>query len=705
MKKMRFLFSILTLVALEANATIDNVDFTFTMVCDGSTTVLTDASTVSGNGVEITVWRWDLDGDAIFETVTNVPTVSHQFTTTPVPVRLQIETNIDPLPEGSAPKQVSTYPNPSADFSAPDVCEGTVSTLNADNSSISSGSIVSWEWDFLTTSGVYDNATGSVINQDFVTADTYVVGLQVTSDQGCQSTTSKNVTVDPMPSVSFAASEICLGNQTELEGISTITSGQVVSFEWELTEEFGMNPYNDANGQSVTYQFGADGNYQVGLQVTSDQGCVNQAIQVVTIAPFPFVGFIASNACQNQPVSFENITNNVVGTIDYEWTFGNDGPFTETEPTYTFTGAGATLVTLIGETSYGCRDTMEQTVQVYPTPLADFTATEVCIGEETDFTNQTDDKGSTIDEYDWFFGDGDQGFGSEPSHEYSQADSFLVSMVASTTDGCYDTVQHYAYVWPLPIPEITADGPLYFCDGEDVVLSVSPAGNDRLWSNGDDTPTTTVDTTGNYNVQIIDMHGCKGDADVDVLSYLLPELTISNDTSISLGQDVPLWVEGADHSYSWSPETYLDDAESSTPISITPKETTTYTVTGGDIHYYFGEPFYCYSNAEVTIEVITDYNLGPVNLFTPNGDDSNTRFYIENLECYEDCLVKVYNRWGTEVYSSDKDKDEDDEGFWVGTRGGDELPDGTYYYTIECDGREDRFDGAVTIFRGDKRSY
>jgi gliding motility-associated-like protein len=93
--------------------------------------------------------------------------------------------------------------------------------------------------------------------------------------------------------------------------------------------------------------------------------------------------------------------------------------------------------------------------------------------------------------------------------------------------------------------------------------------------------------------------------------------------------------------------------------------------------------------------VNVDYNLKPVNLFTPNGDGANPRFYVGNIECYSDCVVRVYNRWGLEVFSSNGYQND-----WTGDDfNGDPLPDGTYYYIIECDGREDRFDGAVTILR------
>ncbi|MDP6908475.1 MAG: PKD domain-containing protein, partial [Flavobacteriales bacterium] len=211
MKKMRILLSVLTLIAFQANATIDVVDFTPSTVCEGSPTTFTSTSVVSG-GVTITDWNWDLDADGQFDDAFG-PSISHQFNTPGVyNVGLQIITD---APETAAAYQLITVnPVPVADFSAPDVCAGTVTTLT-DLSTISSGTIVSWEWD-LDNDGLYDNATGSSITNDFLVAGSYTVGLQVTSDQGCQSTTSENVTVDPMPSVEFSVAEVCLGKQTEL---------------------------------------------------------------------------------------------------------------------------------------------------------------------------------------------------------------------------------------------------------------------------------------------------------------------------------------------------------------------------------------------------------------------------------------------------------------------------------------------------------
>ena len=675
---MRILFSLLTLLAFQAHATIDSVDYTTTTVCEGSQTTFTSTSVVSG-GATITDWEWDLDADGAFDDASG-PSIGFQFVAPGVyNVGLRITTDMDP-PQ-SIYKLITVNPVPVADFTAPDVCEGSVSAL-ASTSTISGGSITAWEWD-LDNDGLYDNATGSVIANDFVNAGTYVVGLQITSDQGCQSTTSENVTIDPMPTVEFAVAEVCLGDDTELTANSTVSSGTVDQYNWELN---GNGLFDDATGEMITNQFSADGDYQVGLQVISDQGCTIDTFQLMTIAPYPFVSFTFDNACQNTSVAFTNTTQNVVGTITYAWTFGSEGTSADENPSFSFSSAGPANVELIGLTSFGCPDTVTHIVEVYPTPEADFTATEVCFGQTNSFTNTTDPKGATVSDYQWNFGDGNEGIGANPFHEYFQADSFLVTMVANTTDGCRDTVQHYVHVWPLPTPAITAGGPVFFCDGDSVELTVNPNGTPTLWSTGEITQSITVDTTGQYEVLITDENGCLGGDVILVYTWLLPELTISNDTSISLGENVPLWVEGANF-YDWTPGTYLDDPTSDMPTSIDPKENIAYTVTGTDLNG-------CFSTIETSIEVITDYNLKPVNLFTPNGDGANERFYIGNIDCYSDCVVKVYNRWGLEVYSSNAYQND-----WTGDFNEDPLPDGTYYYVIECDGREDRFDGAVTILR------
>jgi gliding motility-associated-like protein len=79
------------------------------------------------------------------------------------------------------------------------------------------------------------------------------------------------------------------------------------------------------------------------------------------------------------------------------------------------------------------------------------------------------------------------------------------------------------------------------------------------------------------------------------------------------------------------------------------------------------------------------------NAFTPNGDNFNEWFQIENIEdfnCYPSNTVEIYNRWGVLVYET-KNYDNNTRRFEGISEGrvtinkSDELPTGTYFYIIQ----------------------
>ena len=82
--------------------------------------------------------------------------------------------------------------------------------------------------------------------------------------------------------------------------------------------------------------------------------------------------------------------------------------------------------------------------------------------------------------------------------------------------------------------------------------------------------------------------------------------------------------------------------------------------------------------------LITEDDLVIFNLFSPNGDGTNDTFVIEGIELFENELT-IYNRWGNIVYDVANYKND-----WNGTsnagrviRRNDNLPAGTYYYTLK----------------------
>lgn len=81
--------------------------------------------------------------------------------------------------------------------------------------------------------------------------------------------------------------------------------------------------------------------------------------------------------------------------------------------------------------------------------------------------------------------------------------------VTLTNNGCVSTSTPVVVtVNPLPASNVTAGGPLAFCQGSTVVLS-APAGNTQYsWSNGATTPSITVSNSGTFTVMVTNSFGC-----------------------------------------------------------------------------------------------------------------------------------------------------------------------------------------------------
>ncbi|MDQ1166649.1 gliding motility-associated C-terminal domain-containing protein [Flavobacterium sp. SORGH_AS_0622] len=89
-------------------------------------------------------------------------------------------------------------------------------------------------------------------------------------------------------------------------------------------------------------------------------------------------------------------------------------------------------------------------------------------------------------------------------------------------------------------------------------------------------------------------------------------------------------------------------------------------------------------------KVLACGNVLPHNAFSPNGDGTNDIFKIDNIEdltCYPENTVEIYNRWGILVFET-KNYNNTTNAFDGNSRGrttvkqSDGLPTGTYFYII-----------------------
>jgi len=99
------------------------------------------------------------------------------------------------------------------------------------------------------------------------------------------------------------------------------------------------------------------------------------------------------------------------------------------------------------------------------------------------------------------------------------------------------------------------------------------------------------------------------------------------------------------------------------------------------------------------VDVLADANSGCLdnviisNLISPNGDGKNDFWIIHETSYIAGCDVMVYNRWGAKVFES-----QNYDNTWGGTLNGEPLPDGSYYYIIQCDGVL-KYKGSLSILK------
>ncbi|MBC7850371.1 MAG: gliding motility-associated C-terminal domain-containing protein, partial [Chitinophagaceae bacterium] len=103
------------------------------------------------------------------------------------------------------------------------------------------------------------------------------------------------------------------------------------------------------------------------------------------------------------------------------------------------------------------------------------------------------------------------------------------------------------------------------------------------------------------------------------------------------------------------------------------------------------------TEARFSIKVIDFTKLEIPNAFSPNGDGINDRFRIKLTGYFRLDGLKIFNRWGQQVFET---KDLTSE--WDGTFKGKFLPPGIFYYLIEgldVGGKKLRKSGSITLIR------
>ncbi|HEX5001054.1 MAG TPA: PKD domain-containing protein [Bacteroidia bacterium] len=411
------------------------------------------------------------------------------------------------------------------------VCSGSTAVLSAGNP----GSTYLW-------------STGAT-SQNISVGTAGIYTVTITDVTGCSASVSSNLMVNPLPNVSFIADPVCNGNTTVFQNTSTISTGNIASWNWN----FGDGGVNATFGPQHLYA--QSGTYNVTLQAVSGMGCTAWVTNSVSVSDVPQAAFTANVACIGTPTQFTNNTVITNGTVtSWSWDFGDGSASASQAPAHTYSAPGLYTVTYIAQSAAGCSDTVSAQVLVLEGPQIDFTAQDVCQGLPVLFANSSSIGGGAITQYAWAFGDGNSSSATNPSHIYGAAGIYQVTLTATSDQGCQATDTISVEIYNNPNAVASATG---VCDGLPVQFTNNSTINSGsitgvYWAFGDGSssnaqnPAHQYGTAGAYTAQLVltSDHGCRDTALVPVSVHELPAVAFTG-TNACLGTAVQFTDQSA----------------------------------------------------------------------------------------------------------------------------------------------------------------
>ena len=215
---------------------------------------------------------------------------------------------------------------------------------------------------------------------------------------------------------------------------------------------------------------------------------------------------------------------------------------------------------MTGTTAGGCTNTDDVMVTVHPLPEIAFTADQLqgCAPFEINFASLTDGIA-----FEWAFGDGSTATGKTPSHVYSTAGFYDVTLTLTSPAGCENTVTYDNYIDIVPQPIaafLYSPDDITVNDTEVDFTNESMYADSYIWDFGDGTgseaehPSHLYPAVGNkeYRIRLraISDYGCEDMVEQyitikDALLYFIPN-TFTPDGNSFNDEFKPVFYSGID---------------------------------------------------------------------------------------------------------------------------------------------------------------
>lgn len=387
----------------------------------------------------------------------------------------------------------------------------------------------------------------------------------------------------------FTFDSVCVGSLTTLNENCTSTY-PILEIRWSLGND---SIFDDSIGiSSFSQYFYVDTWIGIKVITTNDSDSIFKHLTIFQY-PVPYFQVTDSVQCLNtNNFKFKGETTYLgAGTVSQFWRFG-DGITSSLDTVFhSYTTSGYKTAWLIASSDIGCKDSMSQNVNVRPVPVADFNipdTTKCPLPEIFQFQNQSSITPSASLTYYWTFGDGANGYSlSDTTHGYASVGNYNVQLLATSPDGCKDSIIKMVYVSTAIVPDFNINNSTQCMKGNNFIFTntsniCTPIDNIK-WDLDNDgnandfngSPANKVFTaSGTYNIKMVIYSGVLKDSITKVIT-VNPSPTVDfsindsiqdlagnsfiftdNSTLVPAGPMTRLWNAGDGNTSALSPYTH-----------------------------------------------------------------------------------------------------------------------------------------------------
>ena len=335
--------------------------------------------------------------------------------------------------------------------------------------------------------------------------------LTVTDSWGCTGTAEAFVSVDQGPNVTFTYLQVACGSSlVDLVGNFDIggSSTGLDRFELYACDDTYIGTMYNNTSTFEDIDMTVYGNC-FKLITYSGSGCIiERTLTVIVANSTPVILAGNTQRCVNGgPATI--MVSNASAYTSYVWSNGGTTSSIAVSPSST------TTYVVTATESNGCKNIASATITVNPAPVISFSgSTSICTGQSTTLTASSDIPGTT---FTWT-----QGGSTISGATLTTSMAGNYTLEGTSPQGCKTQIPVSIIVSSNLTPNINE---LSICDGANGTLDAGAGFDTYLWNTGATTQTITVNTGGNFWVNVT-KSTCTGNDTVTVINNITPALTL-----------------------------------------------------------------------------------------------------------------------------------------------------------------------------------